>query len=98
MVYPSLFEGFGLPPIEAMACGTPVISSTRGALEEVVADAALIVDPENIPDITRALTAISTDAHLAETLKSKGLTNAARFHWSRTAAEVTEIYRKAARR
>lgn len=95
MVYPSLFEGFGLPPVEAMACGTPVISSTRGALEEVVADAALIVDPENIPDITRALTALSTDTNLAETLSIKGLANAARFHWSRTAAEVTEIYRKA---
>ncbi len=95
MVYPSLFEGFGLPPIEAMACGTPVISSTRGALEEVVADAALIVDPENIPDITRALTELSADPALAESLKSRGLANAARFHWSRTAAEVTEIYRKA---
>ncbi len=95
MVYPSLFEGFGLPPVEAMACGTPVISSTRGALEEVVADAALIVDPENIPDITRALTALSTDSDLAESLSIKGLSNAARFHWSRTAAEVTEIYRKA---
>lgn len=98
MVYPSLFEGFGLPPVEAMACGTPVISSTRGALEEVVADAALIVDPENIPDITRALTDLSTDAVLAESLSSKGLANAARFHWSHTAAEVTEIYRKAAGR
>lgn len=98
MVYPSLFEGFGLPPVEAMACGTPVISSTRGALEEVVADAALIVDPENIPDITRALTDLSTDAVLAESLSSKGLANAARFHWSRTAAEVTKIYRKAAGR
>lgn len=98
MVYPSLFEGFGLPPVEAMACGTPVISSTRGALEEVVADAALIVDPEDIPDITRALTALSTDSNLAESLTSKGLANAARFHWSRTAAEVTEIYRKAASR
>ncbi len=98
MVYPSLFEGFGLPPIEAMACGIPVISSTRGALGEVVADAALIVDPENIPDITRALTAISTGSDLADSLKARGLANAARFHWSRTAAEVTEIYRKAARR
>lgn len=98
MVYPSLFEGFGLPPIEAMACGTPVISSTRGALEEVVADAALIVDPEDIPDITRALTALSTGADLAESLKAKGLANAARFHWSRTAAEVTGIYHKAAGR
>ncbi|MFK7851154.1 MAG: glycosyltransferase family 4 protein [Akkermansiaceae bacterium] len=98
MVYPSLFEGFGLPPVEAMACGTPVISSTRGALEEVVADAALVVDPENVPDITRALTSLTTDTALADSLKSKGLANAARFQWSRTAAEVTEVYRKAANR
>jgi len=94
MVYPSLFEGFGLPPIEAMACGTPVISSTRGALEEVVADAALVVDPEDVANIARALTSLSTDTALADSLKSRGLTNAVRFHWSRTAAEVTEVYRK----
>lgn len=96
MVYPSLFEGFGLPPVEAMACGTPVISSTRGALEEVIADAALTIVPENVPDITRALTTLATDPSLAATLRSKGLANAARFHWSRTAAEVTGVYQKAA--
>ena len=56
----------------------------------------LHIDPENVADITRALITISTDPDLTETLKSKGLANAARFHWSRTAAEVTEIYRKAA--
>ena len=78
-----------------MACGTPVISSTRGALEEVVADAALVVDPEDVADITRALISLATDLALAESLNSKGLTNASRFHWSRTAAEVTDIYRKA---
>ncbi len=94
MVYPSLFEGFGLPPIEAMACGTPVISSTRGALEEVVADAALVVDPENIADISRALTSLATDPTLTVSLKFRGLANAARFHWSRTATEVIEVYRK----
>lgn len=96
MVYPSLFEGFGLPPVEAMACGIPVISSTRGALEEVVSDAALVVDPESIPDIARALTTLASDPNLADSLTSRGLANAARFHWSRTAAEVTDIYRQAA--
>lgn len=98
MVYPSLFEGFGLPPVEAMACGTPVISSTRGALEEVVADAALIIDPENTDDMSRALISLAHDHTLADQLKSKGLTNAARFHWSRTAAEVKEVYRQAVSR
>ncbi len=95
MVYPSLFEGFGLPPVEAMACGTPVISSTRGALEEVVADAALTIDPSSVPGITEALTRLSTDAVLADSLRARGLQNAGRFHWNRTAEAVTGVYRKA---
>jgi glycosyltransferase involved in cell wall biosynthesis len=94
MVYPSLFEGFGLPPIEAMACGTPVISSTRGALQEVVGEAALIIDPEDANDIARALISIATDPEVSASLSARGLSNAARFHWPRTAAQVTELYRK----
>ena len=96
MVYPSLFEGFGLPPVEAMACGTPVISSTRGALEEVVADAALTIDPEDVADLSQALTTLATDPALAADLRQRGLTNAERFHWRRTAEQVTDVYRQAA--
>jgi glycosyltransferase involved in cell wall biosynthesis len=95
MVYPSLFEGFGLPPVEAMACGTPVISSIRGALEEVVADSALTIDPEDIHDIAHALSTLSTEESLANRLIVKGLANANRFHWSRTATAVVDTYRDA---
>jgi glycosyltransferase involved in cell wall biosynthesis len=97
MVYPSLFEGFGLPPIEAMACATPVISSTRGALEEVVADAALTIDPESVDGLAAALIRFSTEPALALELTRKGLANAARFHWKHTAAAVADVYAKAAR-
>ncbi|MDB6070575.1 MAG: glycosyltransferase family 1 protein [Verrucomicrobiales bacterium] len=98
MVYPSLFEGFGLPPIEAMACGTPVVSSTRGALEEVVADAAVIVDPDEVGSISQALTSFAGKPELQNGLRAKGRENAARFHWSRTAAEVEQVYAQAVAR
>ncbi len=97
MVYPSLFEGFGLPPVEAMACGTPVISSTRGALEEVVADAALTVDPEDVEDMAKALVRVATDEAFVADLTRRGLENADRFHWEKTAAEVAEVYRRVVR-
>ncbi len=92
MVYPSLFEGFGLPPVEAMACGTPVISSTRGALKEVVADAALVVDPESPDDIATAITRLATEDGLANALHKKGLANAARFRWDLTANKTAAVY------
>ncbi|MES2705559.1 MAG: glycosyltransferase family 1 protein [Verrucomicrobiota bacterium] len=96
MVYPSLFEGFGLPPVEAMACGTPVISSTRGALEEVVADAALTIDPENPEAMAAALTQLATDSVTVGRLRAAGLANAARFDWARTAEKVLQVYETAA--
>lgn len=92
MVYPSLFEGFGLPPVEAMACGCPVISSTRGALEEVVDHAAQIVNPEDVLDITGALQSVACDPRCREQLVSAGLQNAKRFDWADNAKKVMEVY------
>ncbi len=91
-VYPSLFEGFGFPPIEAMACGCPVISSTRGSLKEVVAGAARTVDPESIDDLARALTELATDQNMRKRLCESGFHNARRFDWSRNADEVLSAY------
>ena len=97
-IYPSLFEGFGFPPVEAMACGVPVISSTRGSLREVVADAALTIDPENIPDITSALTKMSGSAAERKRWCAAGFANAKRFDWNANAARTLAIYEKVVRR
>ena len=97
-VYPSLFEGFGLPPVEAMACGCPVLSSNRGALEEVVGDAGLIVDPEDVSALAAGLRHVSQDGPERERLHSAGLKNAARFDWHKNAACVVEVWDKAAQR
>jgi glycosyltransferase involved in cell wall biosynthesis len=96
-VYPSLFEGFGFPPIEAMACGCPVVSSTRGALAEVVAQAAAVVDPEDVADLARQLGEVASDASLRARLVAAGFENARRFDWSANARAVLAIYEEAAR-
>lgn len=95
MVYPSLFEGFGLPPAEAMACGCPVLSSRRGSLDEVVADAAQTLDPESVDSITQGLAQMAAGDSLREALRAKGLANARRFAWSDNAAHVLRAYRAA---
>ncbi|WP_395741440.1 glycosyltransferase family 4 protein [Prosthecobacter sp.] len=94
MVYPSLFEGFGLPPIEAMACGCPVISSTRGSLSEVVGTAARIIDPENVGDMAEAMQEFATHGEKREALVKAGLENARRFNWDENAKRVMDVYEK----
>lgn len=93
-VFPSWREGFGLPPLEAMACGTPVVASDRPAMPEVLGDAALYAPPEDARSIAAALTRVLTDAALREELRHRGLAQAARYSWARTARETLAVYRR----
>ncbi|MDB6066687.1 MAG: hypothetical protein JWR26_2895 [Pedosphaera sp.] len=97
-VYPSLYEGFGMPPIEAMACGCPVISSACGSLGEVLGDAAVVVDPEDVDSMARQLTALAGDEGLRERLRKEGLLQARRYDWKRTAEETIGVYQRAVMR
>ena len=89
--YPSLFEGFGLPVLEAMQSGTPVVTSRRSSLPEVAGDAALYVDPEDVASIRAALTRGLTDTRERERLRQSGLERAGAFSWARTGAETISV-------
>ena len=91
-VYPSLYEGFGLGPLEAMACGTPVVVSDRASLPEVVGDAGLTVSPDDAPALAEAMGAILSDAALATRLRERGLRRAGEFTWERTAQATVRAY------
>lgn len=96
LVYPSLFEGFGLPPLEAMACGTPVITSNTSSLPEVVGPAALLVDPYDEAALAQALWQIAHDAALRQQLRSAGLAQAKQFTWQAAAEKTLAVYRAVA--
>jgi len=91
-VFPSLYEGFGLPPLEAMASGTPVITSNVSSLPEVVGDAALMIDPYEPAAIADAMQRVLGDADLRADLRRRGLARAREFSWERSIARVREIY------
>jgi glycosyltransferase involved in cell wall biosynthesis len=94
-VYPSLYEGFGLPPLEAMACGTPVVASTSSSLPEVVGDAGLLVDPADTAGLTAALNTGLTNASTRARLRAAGLARASQFTWQATAHGTADTYRRA---
>lgn len=87
-IYPSLYEGFGLPPLEAMACGTPVITSNTSSLPEVVGDAGLLVDPYSEEEIAGAIYKVVSDNILREAMVQKGLKRAKLFSWEKSASEL----------
>jgi glycosyltransferase involved in cell wall biosynthesis len=91
-VFPSLYEGFGLPPLEAMASGVPVITSNTSSLPEVVGEAAVTVDPENVFEIARGIKDVLLDHSLRHRLVAAGHAQVARFDWDRTAKEVLDVY------
>ncbi len=94
LVYPSYFEGFGLPPLEAMQCGTPVIAGNCTSLPEVVGDAGLLVDPFAEGALTDALARLINDADLRAELRGKGIERAARWHWHDNARRTLEVYQR----
>ena len=91
-VFPSLYEGFGLPPLEAMGCGAPVVCSNRTSLPEVVGDAAISVDPEDTRALTEAMHQILTNSTLQADLRARSLRQAAQFSWDKTAQETLAVY------
>lgn len=90
-VYPSLYEGFGLPPLEAMACGCPVIASNSSSIPEVVGDAAILIDPYDIDDLAKRMYEVLTNDELREGMVSKGLDRAKQFSWEKSARETLNV-------
>jgi len=94
-VYPSLYEGFGLPPLEAAACGTPVITSNISSLPEVMGDGAILIDPHDVEGMAEAMYAVLTDNRLSQMLRKKGKDQAKKFSWEKTAEKTLKVYKEA---
>jgi len=93
-VYPTLYEGFGLPVLEAMACGCPVISSKVSSIPEIVGDSGLLVDPLNVEELSCAIYRVIYNSDLKKELKDKGLKQAKKFNWYKTAIQTLNVYKK----
>ncbi len=92
LIYPSLYEGFGLPPLEAMACGTPVVTSGTTSLPEVVGDSALLVDPLSPESIAEGIQRIVFDAPLREQMRERGLLRARGVTWERAVTDTRKVF------
>jgi len=92
--FPSLYEGFGLPPLEAMACGAPVIASDNSSIPEIVGDAALLFNPENAEDISSVMKRVLMNDSLRFSMGEKGITHATTFSWDKCAQETVAVYNK----
>jgi glycosyltransferase involved in cell wall biosynthesis len=98
MAYPSIYEGFGLPPVEAMACGTPVLAANRTAMPEILGNAAVLVNPFDVNAIADGIESVLDAPIQAERLCELGLVQAAKNKWTDTASKTVEIYRGLAKR
>jgi len=94
LVLPSFYEGFGLTVLEAMACGTPVVCSDRGSLPEVASDAALLINPDDVDGLAKAMERALEDEPLRAQMRERGLANVQRFSWEKTAQQTLDIYRR----
>lgn len=93
-LFPTLYEGFGLPVVEAMRCGTPVITSNISSLPEIMGDAGILIDPESVEEIAEAIGRIAQDDGLKKELRERGLLQAQKFSWKTTALETLKVYRE----
>jgi glycosyltransferase involved in cell wall biosynthesis len=94
-VYPSLYEGFGLPPLEAMQCGAPVITANTSSLPEVVGNAGVMIDPRDVDALASAMLALCADSAHRDAVRARSLARAAEFSWERTVAGTLDAYRAA---